>query len=138
MISTMTQDITLGAMVGFLGLFQTLSGPDFLVFYGVWLLTLWVAVLILRAKGFDMPVTTLGGWALFEGVGLLRYMIGSAQGMNRWGFMMIMMAVGTLFFILRAHHFENMGGGDGGGSSCSSGCGGGGGCGGGCGGCGGG
>src|SRR5690242_702365 len=88
--------------------FHTMKGEDFLLLYAVWLLVLWAGVLLLRFGGKDHPVTTLTGWALFEGMGGLRYLIGSAHGMQRWEFLVLMMIFGSLFFIVRAHHFENM------------------------------
>jgi hypothetical protein len=127
--------------------FQNMPGEEFLVFYGLWLLALRVTVLILRSKGFDTALVTMSGIGAFLVPGMLRYMVGSAHGMHRWGFMFIMMVVGTIVFILRAHHFDNMGGGgwtsgcsscsstsscSSGGGGCGSSCGGGG-----CGGCGG-
>jgi uncharacterized membrane protein YgcG len=136
-----------GAVLGAAGggvfdFLQNMPGEEFLVFYGLWLLALWVTVLILRSKGLDTALLTVSAIASFEIPGIIRYFVGSAHGMHKWGFMFIMMVAGTLAFILRAHHFDNMGGGgwssgcsscsSSGGGGCGSGCGGGG-----CGGCGG-
>src|SRR5437899_457443 len=113
-----------------------MPGPDFLGLYLVWLLVTWVGMLIVRHHVADTWATSLGGLLLFEGLGAVRYFLGSAHGMHNWEFMSIMMVVGVFFFILRADNFSN-GSGSGWGSCGGGGCGGGGCGGGGCGGCGG-
>src|ERR1700722_12544318 len=100
----MTSSGRAGIIIGSIGqlfdFFHTMPGEDFLVLYAVWLLVTWVMVLVLRAKDFDTPITTISGLVLFEGVGVLRYLIGSAHGMHRWGFMAAMMVGGIFFFVL--------------------------------------
>jgi hypothetical protein len=111
-----------------------MDGPHFLMLYLVWFLVLWVGVLVLRSKNFDSPLTTVGGLALYEGLGVARYLLGSAHGLQKWDYLIAMMGFGFFFFVLRGHHFEQGGssGGCGGGGCGGGGCGGGG-----CGGCGG-
>jgi len=112
----------------------TLSGPSFLVIYFCWFLLVWLGVLFLRKRGYDTPFTTMLGLALYEGLGGVRYIVGSAHGLQKWGFLVCMMLLGSLFFLTRANQY---GSGDGGFSTgCGGGCGGGGCGGGGCGGCG--
>lgn len=81
-------------MMDFLG---TMPGPDFLKAYFVWFFVVWSGVMILRRCGYDSPLTTLGGLALFEGLGILRFIAGTEHGMHRWGFLFLMMFVGALF-----------------------------------------
>jgi hypothetical protein len=57
--------------------------------------------------------------------------------MHKWDFLFLMMGVGALFFLVRAHHLNHGSGGSSGGGCGGGGCGGGGCGGGGCGGCGG-
>lgn len=117
---------------------ETMQGPDFLVLYLVWFGLTWIGMLVVRHKITDTPWTSLGGMLAFEGLGVARFLVGSAHGMHKWDFLFMMMGVGALFFVLRAEHFKS--GSDGGwgvGSCGGGGCGGGGCGGGGCGGCGG-
>jgi uncharacterized membrane protein YgcG len=116
---------------------HTMTGPDFLGLYFVWFLITWIGMLLVRHRVCDNWLTTLTGLALFEGLGVARYFVGTAHGMEKWDFMFIMMFVGALFFAIRAEHLKQ--GSNGGWSSCGGGggCGGGGCGGGGCGGCGG-
>ncbi len=116
----------------------TIKGPDFLFLYALWFAALFVAVLMLRSAGHDTPLVSGVGLALFEGLGVARYLVGSAQGMHRWEYLGVMMLVGGSCFVLRVESFKGSGGSGGscGGGSISS-CSGGGGCGGGGGGCGG-
>ncbi len=100
-------------------LLGTMTGSEFLTAYFVWFVVLWGGVKILRRCGYDSALTTLGGLALFEGLGVLRFVIGSGQGMQRWGFLFLMMVVGALFFVIRAGAFG--GGGGSSSSSCSAG-----------------
>ena len=119
---------------------RVMEGPEFLVVFSVWFLLTWVLVLVLRQHGFDTPLLNVGGFALFEALGIARYVLSEPAGMEDWGFMVLMMLFGGLCFFLRARHFKQ-GGKDSGSSGCFSagGCGSGGSCGGGgCGGCGGG
>lgn len=117
---------------------KTMQGPDFLVLYLVWFGLTWISMLVLRHKVSDTLLTSLSGLLAFEGLGVARFLVGSANGMHKWDFLFLMMGVGALFFVLRAENFES---GSDGGSGVDSfgggGCGGGGCGGGGCGGCGG-
>src|SRR5258707_11191141 len=105
---------------------HTMSGPDFLGLYFLWLLVTWIGMLIVRHRVADTWGTTVGGLFLFEGLGAARYFVGSAHGMHKWEFMFLMMVVGFFFFVLRAHNFSN-GSGSGWSSCGGGGCGGGGG-----------
>lgn len=116
---------------------STVPGPVFLLIYLLWFFLVWATVLVLRQTGYDTKLTTIGGLVLFEGLGLVRFVLGSSHGMHNWTGLFIMMGVGALFFLVRLDH---LGGGNSSGS-CSGGsvsscggssCGGGG-----CGGCGG-
>lgn len=119
---------------------ETVRGPEFLVLFFGWFLLCWTTLLALRKTGRDHPLTTIVMLMLFEGVGVARYVIGSAAGMECWNGLFLMMAIGALFFIVREHATGTHQ--DGGGTSSSSCSTGGGGCGsagcggGGCGGCG--
>jgi hypothetical protein len=123
---------------------ETLRGPEFLVVYAVWFFVCWSGLLFLRSCGLDRPLTTILALALFEALGLARFLIGSAMGLHRWTFLFLMMGIGALFFLTRARRAD---GGTRDTSSATSsfvdssvgggGCGGGGCGGGGCGGCGG-
>jgi len=120
---------------------ETVRGPEFLVLFGGWFLLCWSALLVLRRTGRDHPLTTVIMLALFESLGVARYVVGSAAGLHRWMFLSLMMVIGALFFLLRVQQGAGTGS-DGGGTSSSSCSTGGGGCGsagcggGGCGGCG--
>ncbi|HEY5704112.1 MAG TPA: hypothetical protein VIS96_00895 [Terrimicrobiaceae bacterium] len=111
----------------------TMKGPEFVALYVVWFLLLFGAVLLLRRWGFDTRVTTLTGFVLFEGLGVARYLIGSANGMQNWGFMAPMMIVGGVMFFTRGSSSNGgaLSSDSGGGCGSDGGCGGGG-----CGGCG--
>ena len=128
---------------GVLAFLHTMKGPDFLAVFFVWFGIVLGLVLMLRRRGFDNPATSILGLLFFEGLGVARIIIGSAHGQKNWDYLILMMILGSLFFIIRARHFEHSKDGRGGSSSCSSvsscssGGGGGGGCGGGGGGCGG-
>lgn len=117
---------------------HTMRGPDFLLLFGGWFIVTFGGVLVFRWCVRDTPITTILGVICFESLGVARIIDGSAHGMHKWLFLILMMILGGLIFFLRADHFQNTGNSDGGswwGSSCgSSGCGGGGS---GCGGCGG-
>ena len=113
---------------------HTMKGPDFLALYAGWFLITWTGMFVYRHRVADTWLATLTGMGLFDGLGLARYVAGKAHGMHRWEFLVVMMALGSLFFLLRASNFSN--GSSSGWSSCGGG-GGGGGCGGGGGGCGG-
>jgi hypothetical protein len=120
---------------------QTLPGPEFLAVYLVWFGLTFGTVLALRAKGYDNALTTLGGLALFLGLGVVRIAVGSAHGLESWNYLILMMALGTVCFFARARKVSSGDSSSGSGwSSCSTGggCGGAGCGGGGCGGCGGG
>ena len=102
-------------MFGFIGglfdFLHTMPGEDFLLLCVVWLLVIWLMVLFLRAKDFDTPITTAAGLILFEGLGLARLVVGSAYGMHRWGFMIVMMIGGSFFLHpARREHFRAKGG----------------------------
>ena len=117
---------------------HTMAGPEFLGLYFIWFLITWIAMLFVRHRLSDTWFTSMAGLALFEGLGLARYFVGKAHGLERWEFLFLMMLVGALFFLVRAEHLKQGSSTGWGGSSCGGGGCGGGGCGGGgCGGCGG-
>jgi uncharacterized membrane protein YgcG len=127
---------------GWFDFLHTMRGPDFLLLYFIWFIVTFGTVLLFRWRGKDTPLVTLGGLACYELLGLVRIIVGSMHGMQKWDFLILMMVIGGVIFLIRASF--NQSNGDGGSwwsSNCSSGssCGGGGGCGsgGGCGGCGG-
>lgn len=107
---------------------QPMRGPDFLVFYVLLFIGIWIGVVVLRKMTNDNQHITLLGLALFELVGVVRFIDGTAAGMHKFGAMFIIMIIGGVLLFIRSDHFNNSGNG-----SCSS-CSG---CGGGCGGCGG-
>jgi hypothetical protein len=111
----------------------TMKGPEFLVLFFVWFLLLFGGVLLLRWWGFDTPLTTLTGFVLFEALGVARFVIGSANGMQNWGIMAFMMILGGIAFFTRGSSLSGgaLSGDSGGGCGSNEGCGGGG-----CGGCG--
>jgi hypothetical protein len=115
---------------------ETMRGPEFLALYFVWFILTWGCMLLVRHKVVDCIWTSLGGLALFEGLGVTRYIVGEAHGMHKWDFLFAMMFIGALFFLARTDSFTS-GSGSGWGSCGGGGCGGGGCGGGGCGGCGG-
>ena len=117
---------------------ETMRGEKFLLFYFFWFILTWFGMLTVRYKVSDTIWTSLGGLLAFESVGAARYLIGSAQGMHKWEFLIMMMGFGALFFLARSENSASGSNGSWGGSSCGGGGCGGGGCGGGgCGGCGG-
>src|SRR5579872_2974500 len=85
------------AIEDYFHVFAAMDGPSFLLVYVVWLLVLWLGVILLRACNYDTPLVSVTGLVLFEGGGVLRYFIGSAHGMHRWGFMIALMLVGAFF-----------------------------------------
>ena len=112
----------------------TLKGPEFLVFYVVVLVAIIIAAARARARWEDSLSITLVGLIIYEAIGVLRYIDGSAAGMHKFDIMFLMMGVGGLLMFARAEHFSGNSSSSGCsssgcGSSCS-GCGGGGGCGG--------
>jgi hypothetical protein len=117
---------------------KLLKGPDFLLFFFLVLIVLWILSAIARHAIEDTWTFSIIGCVVFEGVGVIRLVSGWLAGMHNFGFMIAMMFFGAFIFFVRA----KAGGGYGVGGSCAgggcggSGCGGGG-CGGGCGGCGG-
>ena len=112
-----------------------LKGPGFLFFYGIVLVGIFVGLQLLRKLWEDSLHVSLVALILFEALGVVRYIDGTAIGMHRFGIMFIMMGLGGVLMFMR---FESSFGSSsssscswfGGCSSCS-------GCGGGCGGCGG-
>lgn len=130
---------------GVFAFFHTMRGPEFLFLYFAWFVLTFAAVLILRHRGLDKPLTTFSGLLVYEGFAVIRLIDGSAHGLHRWENLIIMMVIGGLVFFVRASHSGDgnssggffhscsSGSGCGSGSSCGGGCGGGG-----CGGCGGG
>ncbi len=113
------------------------KGPGFLVYYSVFFLFLWAAVIFIRNYLDDHPHVTLIGLAIFEGIGIIRYFDASAVGMKNFGMLLMMMVIGGLLLFLRSEHINNRGdswsstdAGGGCSSGCGSGCGGCGGCGG--------
>jgi hypothetical protein len=133
-------------------------GPSFLVYYGVCFVLLLVVTWVLRLVWRDNWWLNFTALVVFEALGVHRYLTGTAQGMSKWDFLVLMMVFGGLAFLFstRRSHREPSdaespgglyflgncssysGGGCSGGGGCGSSCGGGGGCGGGgCGGCGG-
>ena len=130
---------------GVFNFLHTLRGPDFLLLFWVWFLVTFGGTLLLRWRGRDTPLTTILGLLCFEALGVARMIDGSAHGLHKWEFLILMMVIGGICFFIRANNFQ-FGGGNGScsggswwssGSSCSGGGGGCGGGGGGCGGCGG-
>jgi hypothetical protein len=127
---------------GIFSFLHTMRGPDFLLLYFVWFIVTFGGVLLLRWNGHDSPLTTVAGLLLYELLGVLRIISGSAHGMHKWEFLILMMVIGAVVFVVRIKLNQSSGDGghwwssSSGGSSCSSG-GGGAGCGGGGGGCGG-
>src|SRR5262245_11011055 len=118
---------------------QTMRGPEFLALYAVWFVLTFGGMFIVRHIVSDTIWTSLAGLLVFEGLGLARYLVGSAHGMQNWEFLFAMMFIGALFFLVRAQHMKSNSDGSWWGGSCGGGGCGGGGCGGGgCGGCGGG
>ena len=113
-----------------------MSGPDFLELYFVWFLVTFGVVLLCRWRGHDTPAVTITGLLAYEGLGAVRFVIGTIDGLHRWDFMALMMIFGGLIFFVRTKSggsgggWWNQGRGSGGGGCGSSGCGGGGGCGG--------
>lgn len=130
------------AQAGWFDFLHTMRGPDFLLLYAVWFLVTFGSVLLFRWRGHDTPLTTAIGLAVYELLGVVRIISGSAHGMHKWEFLIAMMFVGAIIFLIRVEFNQSNGsGGSWWSRNCSSGssCGGGGGCcgGGGCGGCGG-
>lgn len=122
---------------------HTIRGPAFLILFFAWLLAILGVVWSFRGTGKDTPLVTLIGLLCFEGLGVARFIVGSAHGMHRWGGLIFFMMIGAILILVRGVHFEKSTGSCSSGTSCSSGgssCSSGGGCGrgGGCGGCGGG
>ncbi len=123
--------------------FEGMKGPEFLVFYGFFAVLVLIAATTLRHTWRDTWSISIVAFLMFEGTGVIRYIVGSRAGMHKWGFMFIMMVLGGVLFFLRAKEDGKgygIGGSCGIGSCGGGGCGGGGcgggGCGGGCGGCG--
>jgi len=134
------------------------KGPEFLGYYAiVWAVTFFGSFLF-KAAAWGSKAGVVG-FFIFEGLGVARIVNGLSRGMHIFGFLILMMVAGGVFYMIRLGIESSSGGGCpvGGcsssgcssyssfssGSSCSSSsssCGGGGGCGGGgrCGGCGGG
>lgn len=129
--------------------FQNTNGPDFLGYYIQWLIFLFLSLIAVRKWVSDAPGVSLGFLAVFEGSGLARIIIGSSNGLHRWGYLIALMVLGGLVMSIRIRHFTTLaqgmnrdgrssGCGTSGCSSTSSSCSGGSSCGGGgCGGCGG-
>jgi hypothetical protein len=117
---------------------RSFRGPEFLVFYALALIVLWLLTVALRHFWKDYMMVSVIGCVVFVGIGIVRFVTGLLAGMGNFLFLFIMMGLGGLLFFMRA---KNEGGYGVGGSCAVGGCGGGscggGGCGGGCGGCGG-
>jgi hypothetical protein len=132
-----------GTLTDLLG---TMNGPDFLVVYAAWFALTFGAVFLIRLMYVDDASAAVNdfrdifisgiGAVFFLGLGMARFVVGSAHGMRQWDHLYLMMLAGGVCFLLRAHLLSPYSG-TGSCSSCSigGGCGGGGG--GGCGGCGG-
>lgn len=142
MASSIEQLIVDTCSTGPLSFFARLKGPEFLVLYLVLFLILRCSIWYLRGSSnavygrqdYHLLPTVLA-FLLFELFGLVRYLVGSAHGMQRWDFLFIMMAVGGIIFFSKGDFLDRMSSGRSSGSSYYSGSGcGGGGCGGGCGG----
>lgn len=125
----------------------TLKGPSFLLLYGAVFVITWLATLLIRRTRGDAWSVSFLACLFFLGIGLARFVLGLQAGMHKFGFLWVMMGVGSFLLFVRAKEGEGnrygflgtcaIGGSSsstGCGSSCSSGCGSG--CGG-CGGCGG-
>jgi uncharacterized membrane protein YgcG len=114
------------ADTGWYGFLYTMRGPDFLWLYFVWFIVSFGVVLLTRWRGNDSPWVTAFGVLAYEGLGLLRIVVGSMHDLHRWTFLILMMILGGLIFFIRVEFTRS--GGDGGtwwGSSCSGGSGGG-------------
>lgn len=111
----------------------TLRGPEFLILFFGWFVVTRLGVGLCRSAGWDSPLVTLGGIALFEALGVLRFLAEIEHGMHRWGFLAAMMVLGPIFFAVRGEGSSGGGGfwdsgspgggGFWGGSSSSSSCG---------------
>src|SRR5262245_38711294 len=98
--------------LGSFGLFSflhTMKGPDFLWLFVCWFALSFATVLILRWRGQDTPFTTAGGILCFEALGVVRIIVGSAHGMHKWDYLILMMIVGAIAFLIRAEHFKGSG-----------------------------
>jgi len=148
-----------GAYYGLILFPHQMLGPSFLVYYGVCFVLLLVATWVLRLVWRDNWWLNFAALVVFEALGVHRYLTGTAQGMSKWGFLILMMVFGGLAFLFSTRRSSGREAGDAespggfyflgscstysggscsGGGGCGSSCGGGGGCGGGgCGGCGG-
>lgn len=103
-------------MMEYLG---TMAGPDFLVLFAVWFVFTYGGVLVCRSAGWDTPMVTIVGLALFEGLGALRFIAGTQHGLQRWGILIGMMILGGFIFTLRKSNLNRTGRG-GGSSGCGS------------------
>lgn len=117
----------LAMLSGLYDFFQNTNGPDFLAYYIQWLIFLFLALIAVRKWVSDAVGVSLGFLAVFEGSGLARIIIGSSNGMHRWGYLIALMVLGGLVMSIRIRHFTDlrrgMMNGDGRSTGCgSSGC----------------
>src|SRR5690349_14337144 len=98
----------------------TIKGPDFLPLFLFWWLVTRIAVAIARSTEHDSAATTFIGLCTFEALGVARIVVGSAHGMHKWDFLLMMMLAGGATFLIRSDHFNSTGIGGSGTSSCSS------------------
>src|ERR1700727_1024567 len=85
---------------GLLNFLHTMSGPNFLWLFAVWFLITFGGVLLFRWNGRDTPATTIIGLTCFELLAVARLIDGSAHGLHKWTFLILMMIVGGVVFII--------------------------------------
>jgi hypothetical protein len=83
------------ALGSYFALGNTLLGPQFLAYY----LVLWAGLRCCRSA-LEAPLARFAPFVLFEGVGLWRYVEGSARGLHGFRYLFGMMLVGGLFFFV--------------------------------------
>lgn len=109
---------------------QNLDGQGFLLFLGAVFIVTLAAVLFVRMVWFDMLITRICAFLIFEIIAIHRLIWGWGQGMRNVTFLLSAMFIGGFIYFLQSY------GGNSGDSRSGGGCGCGG-CSGGCGGCGG-
>lgn len=87
--------------------FHTAKGPEFLFGYAIWFGVLFLGSLAIRKDGARHPAASIAACFLYEIVGVIRIVDGSAHGMHKWNFLIIMMVFGAVFFFVR---FDKTGG----------------------------
>lgn len=114
---------------------QDMRGTEFLTFYVIFFIVIWLSVVIFRTWLDSNSFVTYIGLIIFEAVGVFRYIDASAAGMSKFSYMYMIMFFGAVLLFLRMKDSSDFSRGNNcsGCSSCSS-CSG---CGSSCGGCGG-